>query len=156
MGLFSRATELLSLGKSQTSNSPTENVIATAQPICKPWKPRIAAHACSHKIQITRSHGFCQVFYNFVNSQQSSSFSATFFTMRPSILRLSAVVSLVFTLISFILAAITLFAGRNTGTLENYAALRVCYFCDECRLLPRILLTFDVIARSTLPWPPRP
>ncbi|KAM3515786.1 hypothetical protein MY11210_000557 [Beauveria gryllotalpidicola] len=45
--------------------------------------------------------------------------------MRPLVLRLSAAVSLVLTLISFILAAITLFAGRDTGTLESYAVLRV-------------------------------
>ncbi|TQV98857.1 hypothetical protein V2A60_007445 [Cordyceps javanica] len=45
--------------------------------------------------------------------------------MHPATLRLSAVASLVLTLISFILAAITLFAGRDAGTLENYAVLRV-------------------------------
>ncbi|OAA61359.1 Actin cortical patch SUR7/pH-response regulator PalI [Cordyceps fumosorosea ARSEF 2679] len=45
--------------------------------------------------------------------------------MRSFTLRLAAVVSLVLTLISFILAAVTLFAGRDAGTLENYAVLRV-------------------------------
>ncbi|KAM3522533.1 hypothetical protein MY4038_008576 [Beauveria bassiana] len=59
--------------------------------------------------------------------------------MRPSILRLSAVVSLVFTLISFILAAITLFAGRNTGTLENYAVLRV-----NTSMAPKAVIEFGL------------
>ncbi|PQK10923.1 hypothetical protein BB8028_0002g12410 [Beauveria bassiana] len=59
--------------------------------------------------------------------------------MRPSILRLSAVVSLVFTLISFILAAITLFTGRNTGTLENYAALRV-----NTSMAPKAVIEFGL------------
>ncbi|ATY63870.1 Actin cortical patch SUR7 pH-response regulator [Cordyceps militaris] len=59
--------------------------------------------------------------------------------MRPSILRLAAVVSLVFTFISFILAAITLFAGRDTGTLENYAVLRV-----NVSLAPRAVIELGI------------
>ncbi|OAQ99271.1 hypothetical protein LLEC1_04488 [Akanthomyces lecanii] len=45
--------------------------------------------------------------------------------MRPTALRLSAAVLLVLTFISFILAAITLFAGHDAATLENYAVIKV-------------------------------
>lgn len=54
--------------------------------------------------------------------------------MLPTTLRLSAVVLLVFTFISFILAAITLFAGHDAGTLENYAVIKVRHFQHMCDL----------------------
>ncbi len=76
--------------------------------------------------------------------------------MRPSTLRLSAAVSLVFTLISFVLAAITLFAGRDAGTLENYAVLRVSCFSNKPDPTCRTRLTGDAMLRSTHPWPQKP
>ncbi len=55
--------------------------------------------------------------------------------MQSTTLRLSAAVLLVVTFISFILAAITLFAGHDAGTLENYAVIKVCHFYHIRHLL---------------------
>lgn len=45
--------------------------------------------------------------------------------MRPSTMRLAALANFLLILISFILWAIALLAGRDRGKLENYALTRV-------------------------------